>query len=217
MTADLIAFITHYGYLAIFILIFLQEIGLPDPVPNEFILLFSGYLAYAGVLKFWLVFGTAIAGDFIGTLVLYTVFYYFGKALLKRKPRWLPVSRERIDKIANTLSHKDWWGVYLGRLIPYLRGYTSVAAGLLQMHPGIFVTMVFLSAITWSGGYVIVGKLFGSHWNDLVRLLSSLRIVVLMVIGAVILFFILRYLRSNQKKNNQVISPDATSQEPRSG
>ncbi|MCX6740828.1 MAG: hypothetical protein NTY61_00295 [Candidatus Parcubacteria bacterium] len=46
MPHSLAVFITHYGYLAIFFLVFLQEIGVPNPVPNELVLLFSGYLAF---------------------------------------------------------------------------------------------------------------------------------------------------------------------------
>jgi membrane protein DedA with SNARE-associated domain len=44
MPPELILYITKYGYIAIFVLIFLQEIGAPNPIPNEFVLLYSGYL-----------------------------------------------------------------------------------------------------------------------------------------------------------------------------
>ena len=46
------AYIIKYGYLAIFSLVFLQEIGVPNPVPNELVLLFSGYLTSTGKLNF---------------------------------------------------------------------------------------------------------------------------------------------------------------------
>lgn len=203
MTAGLIAYILHHGYLAIFFLVFLQEMGVPTIVPNEFVLLYSGYLAYTGVLNFWAVFFTAVAADLIGTTIVYIVFYFFGKILLARKPRWLPISREKVQKLTTDLSKKGWWGIYLGRLIPYLRGYTSVAAGLLEIKPRLYLLMVFLSAITWSGGYVLVGKLMGQRWVEVITLIGGARAVIF-IIAAIAAILIIRRLLSQRQKDNQV-------------
>ena len=51
MSSEVALYITRYGYLAIFCLVLLQELGVPNPVTNEFVLLFSGYLAFSGVLS----------------------------------------------------------------------------------------------------------------------------------------------------------------------
>ncbi len=48
MPEDVVYYVTRYGYLAIFILVFLQEIGMPNPFPNELLLIFSGYLTFKG-------------------------------------------------------------------------------------------------------------------------------------------------------------------------
>jgi hypothetical protein len=56
MSSELLFYVTKYSYGAIFVLVLLQELGVPNPVTNEFVLLFSGYLAFSGVLNFWLVF-----------------------------------------------------------------------------------------------------------------------------------------------------------------
>ena len=71
MTSELTLYITRYGYLAVFLLVLLQELGMPNPVTNELVLLFSGYLAFSGVLNLWLVFLTAVSADCIGTTILY--------------------------------------------------------------------------------------------------------------------------------------------------
>jgi membrane protein DedA with SNARE-associated domain len=200
MSASLIAFIVQYGYLAVFSLIFLQELGVPNPVPNEFILLYAGYLASIGTLHFSLVFLVAVAADCLGTTALYFAFYFFGKALLKRQPKWLPISKARIEKISGSLSKKRWWGIYLGRLIPYLRGYTSVAAGLLEIKPRVFIPTVLLSAITWSGGYVIVGKLAGPRWHVVTKWVSGSHIFILLITGIVVFFLVRRFLSWHKKR-----------------
>src|SRR3989344_4102021 len=106
MPEELSLYIIKYGYLAIFGLIFLQEIGIPNPVPNELILLFSGYLSSIGTLSLPLIFLTAVSADFIGTAVLYTIFYLFGKYFLERKPNWLPFPHEKIHRLGQKISNQ---------------------------------------------------------------------------------------------------------------
>ncbi len=204
MPAELALYITKYGYLAIFSLVFLQEIGVPNPVPNEFVLLFSGYLSTQGVLNFPLVLLAAISGDFIGTSVLFFVFYFFGAQLLARKPKWLPISKRNIERLSNFVSSKGLWGVYLGRLIPYLRGYVSAAAGLLEFSPRKFLLMVFLSAITWSGGYVIAGHIAGPYWQEIAQQItgaSKIAGAALVILIAVLFWRNIARWRKNFKNN----------------
>jgi membrane protein DedA with SNARE-associated domain len=86
-----------------------------------------------------LVFLTVVAADAIGTIILFVVFYYFGEQFFKHKPRWIPLSRERLAHIEEKISRRGVWSIYVGRLIPYVRGYTSVAAGLLRIRPRVFI------------------------------------------------------------------------------
>ena len=96
MPDDLVFYISHYGYLAIFLCIFLQEVGAPTPLPNELILLFTGYLAFTGVLHTALVIVTVVCGDLLAATILYTVFHFFGNYLLSSKSRWIPISQQSI-------------------------------------------------------------------------------------------------------------------------
>jgi membrane protein DedA with SNARE-associated domain len=169
MPPELAAYITHYGYLAIFSLVFLQEIGVPNPVPNEFVLLFAGYLTSIHVLSLTLVLLSVVAADFIGTTILFFVFYFFGKAIMNKKPKWIPIKMEHIEYLSERILEKNWWGIYLGRLIPYVRGYTSVAAGLIQIKPRTFILTVILSAVTWSGGYALGGHFMGTYWEKIAQ------------------------------------------------
>lgn len=180
MSAELALHITRYGYLAIFLLVLLQELGVPNPVTNEFVLLFSGYLAFSGVLNLWLTILTAVSADFIGTTILYAAFYWRGKYLLACCPRWFPISPAHIERIARTISERQQWGIYLGRMIPFLRGYASVAAGILPIKPKIFMPAVIISAITWSGGYVIAGRLLGPYWEQVALRIGRIESIVLL-------------------------------------
>lgn len=204
MPAALALYITKYGYIAIFLLVFLQELGLPNPVPTELIILFGGYLSFAGVLSFPLVFLSAVAGDFIGTTILYLVFYLFGEYILSHKPKWLPISREKINKLGERISKKGRWGIYVGRLIPYLRGYASVAAGLLEIKPKVFIPAVIVPAVIWSGGYSILGRLLGRYWLGAAQTIVTVEKGIVLVIAVLLVYFLGHFwfrLRKSRKEN----------------
>jgi membrane protein DedA with SNARE-associated domain len=194
VSSEFAFYITRYGYLAIFLLVLLQELGVPNPVTNEFVLLFSGYLAFTGVLNLWLVILTAVSADFSGTTILYAVFFRYGEYILAHRPKWLPVSKVQIDRIARTISERQRWGLYVGRHIPFLRGYASVAAGILPVKPSVFVPAVIVSAITWSGGYVVAGRLLGPYWEEAAQRIGLLESVVLVAVLIVVATLIGRAL-----------------------
>jgi membrane protein DedA with SNARE-associated domain len=162
MSPVLSAYITTYGYIAIFSLVFVQEIGVPNPVPNELVLLFSGYLTSIGQLDFISVLITVTAADTMSSSLLYVIFYSYGQRVLQKWPHVIPTSQ--LTHFTARVSHQDRWSIYVGRLMPFIRGYTAVAAGLLRISPGIFLPAVLVSALTWSTGYVMAGKLLGHEY-----------------------------------------------------
>jgi len=164
MPPEVISFISNNGYWAIFVLIFSQEIGLPNPVPNELVMLFCGYLAYNGVLIWPYLVLVAFAADFIGTNILYFTFYYSGSFILRKKPKWF-LPADKIERLSERIKHRGRWIIYLFRLTPFIRGYTSVISGLLQIRPRVFLLIAFLSAATWSFAYIMAGKLLGPYIN----------------------------------------------------
>jgi membrane protein DedA with SNARE-associated domain len=192
VSAELTHYIAEFGYAAIFLCVFLQELGVPNPVTNEFVLLFSGYLAYTGVLNFWLVFLTAVSADCAGTALLYAVFYRFGEAILRRRPRWFPVGPAELERVASRISERQRWSIYVARLVPFLRGYASVAAGVLPIRPRVFLPAVALSAITWSGGYVAAGRLLGPYWEQAASRVGRMEAAVFVAVLLIAVTLILR-------------------------
>ncbi len=201
MQAEILDFLAKYGYWAVFSVIFIQELGVPSPAPNEVVLLFAGYLSSIGRLSFPLILLAGIAGDFIGTIALYSIFYYFGKKILKHAPKWLPV--EKIEKLEQRIKKKGIWGVFLGRLLPYFRGYASIAAGLLRIPPKMFIISVIVSAIIWSGGYVTAGRLIGARWRDVADKLSPANIFIGLAIILIIFLLVIPILKKYFKKKKK--------------
>lgn len=199
MPPEVVAYITNYGYVAIFLLVFSQEIGIPNPIPNELVIMFSGYLIYMGMLALPLVILTATTADFIGTTILYIVFYFLGAYILKHKPRWLPISEKAISKLSLRISKGGQWSIYLGRLTPFIRGYTSVITGLLQIKPKTFLPIAIISAATWSSVYVIAGKMLGPYWSYAENKIERLKLILLIAAIIILIIIAVRYVRAYSK------------------
>ena len=198
MPLDLIVYITQYGYLAIFFLVFLQEIGAPNPIPNELVLLFSGYLIFLGVLSFPIVILSAVTADFICSSILHTTFYFSGSYLLQTKSKWLPIPIRTINRLMERTTKSGLSGIYIGRLTPFIRGFTSVIAGLIQIRSKIFLPIAFITASVWVTVYVTAGILLGPFWNHVIANIPNVRYVLLLIFCIVLvsigLTFFIKYL-----------------------
>ena len=188
----------QYGYFAIFLMVFLQELGVPNPLTNELVLMFAGYLSFTHTLSLSKVIAVAIVADFTGTCILYFVFYLFGKWLLHRERAWFPLKITTLYKLENYVSRRGQWSIYLGRLTPFLRGYVSIAAGLLHINPKKFLSTVMLSAVTWSGGLVLLGRLLAPYWATVMKELGVFQIGVLVILLAAGIIIAGRYLTRKQ-------------------
>ena len=187
---SLLTFVQDYGYWAVFVLVFLQEIGIPSPVPNELILIFAGALTSIGGLNYWLTFLVAVSADVMGTTVLFSVFYFFERFIIERIPKWEFIN-SKLDKIKSILMKHNRWGIFLGRMMPYVRGYVSIAAGILNLPYKFFVPLVALSALIWTGGYVTLGHFIGKQWETVARTIEQYKwsfLVALILIAVVIVW-----------------------------
>jgi membrane protein DedA with SNARE-associated domain len=206
MPEEVVIFVASYGYLAIFILIFLQEIGMPNPFPNELLLIFSGYLTYQGLLSFPLVIITAISADFIGTNILYFIFLNTGTFIIQKKPRWLPLSDKLIEKLSAKMTKGGKLSIYIFRITPFTRGYASVITGLLQIKPKVFLPIAFISATTWAIVYVTIGRLIGPSWNIFLQNIDNFKYVM---IGLLVLILCLVVYISSRKKTIYKVNDDS--------
>lgn len=195
MNSEINVYILQYGYFAIFALIFIQEIGIPNPIPNELVLAYSGFLCSQDTLKLPLVILTAVLADFIGTILLYTIFYHLGDFILKNKPKWLPISENALQRASQRITKGGLLAIYVGRITPFIRGYTSVITGLLKISYKKFLPIVFLSALTWSSVCVIAGNLMGSYWINFQLYFQAFKPFALFLVSLGMVFIIFRYFK----------------------
>jgi membrane protein DedA with SNARE-associated domain len=206
MPEEVVYYVTRYGYLAIFILVFLQEIGMPNPFPNELLLMFSGYLSFKGLLFFPYVVLTALSADFIGTNILYFLFYNAGTLIIQKKPKWIPLSVRMINSLTNKISKGGKLSIFIFRLTPFTRGYTSVITGLLQVKPKVFLPIALISAGIWSSIYVLIGNYIGPSWNLFTQNLGSFKYIMMAVLAVLLFLLLIICFNMNREKNKTKVN-----------
>ena len=196
--------------MAVFVLIFLQETGVPNPIPNELLIMFSGYLSFIGFLYFPFVFLVVISADFIGTNILYLLFYSLGPSLISRIPRWFPVSKKTLNRLNDKIKERGYWNIYVFRLTPFTRGYTSVLSGLVRIRPGIFLPIVLASSVTWAGVYLTIGYVAGPSWHIVSQNIHQFKLILLSILGlAIVIVIINHFIRKNKRSQKDKVSADS--------
>jgi membrane protein DedA with SNARE-associated domain len=204
MPDEVVYYVTSYGYLAIFILVFLQEIGMPNPFPNELLLIFSGYLCFKGLLDVPYVILAVVLADFIGTNILYFLFYSAGAFIMQKKPKWMPLSDTTISRLSDKISKGGHLRIYIFRVTPFTRGYASVITGLLQIKPAVFLPLALVSGLTWAIVYVVVGYFIGPSWDQIEANIGNLKYLLLVILALIISAFLFVYIvRSRKEQKNR--------------
>jgi membrane protein DedA with SNARE-associated domain len=205
MTLYLSSIITTHGYLAIFFIILLQEIGAPFPIPNVFVLLFTGVLIFMGTLKFGFVLLTVILADFIASMLLYAIFYFSGNYLFESKLKWLPIPVKTINYLKKRIVENGQSAIYIGRLLPFLRGYVSVIAGLLQIKRVVYIPIALITTSIWSLVIVTTGIVLGPVWERLSANITNINqimfVISILIVMAVIIQSIIKPII--KKQNNE--------------
>lgn len=158
MQAMLINYFIVYGYLAVFAVVLLQELGMPG-LPNELVLLYFGYLSRQAGLSFPLVIALVVVADMLGSVILYLLFYYGRNWLMQIKPKWVRLPEKKVSSLKRKMASGRGRPLFIAKLTPFVRSYIPVVAGLLQIEPVLYGRVILFTAMIWSGRWVTAGWL----------------------------------------------------------
>ena len=164
MEQQVLGWITHYGYVAIFSLLVLGIVGLP--VPDETLLTFTGYLVYQGHLPLAGAFLAALLGSTCGITLSYTLGRTFGLTLIHRYGRYLRITEAHVQKAHAFFRKAGHWSLTIGYFIPGVRHFTAYAAGMSDLEWPSFAAYAYSGAAIWVGTFIGLGYLLGERWKS---------------------------------------------------
>ena len=182
--------VAMYGYLALFLVLALEELGVPLPLPGDLVLLFAGYLVGRGAMRFDLAVLTVVLAAFIGAPSLYLLAQCYGRPMVARYGRYVHLDAARLAWLE---ARSRRWGpaaVLVSRVTPGMRIYTSILAGLGGVRYPHFATALGPAALLWAVGFIFLGSQVGQRWEEVAALFEhhaapvAAGVVLLLVFGA---------------------------------
>ena len=163
------SFIANYGYLAIFVLMLAESACIP--IPSELIMLFGGALAAGAVagtrLDLAAVIAAGVLGNLAGSYLAYAVGRYGGQAALRRWGRRIRLREHDLDKATAWFTRYGPVAVGFGRLLPVIRTFISLPAGIARMNRVRFVAYTVLGCIPWTAALAWAGYAVGGRWQQI--------------------------------------------------
>jgi membrane protein DedA with SNARE-associated domain len=197
-------FIATYGYLAVFLLMLAESACIP--VPSELIMPLGGALAAGAVaghrLSLTLVIVAGVAGNVAGSYVAWAVGRWGGQTALRRWGRRLWLSEHHLDVANRWFDRYGARAVLIGRLLPVVRTFISLPAGIAGMRPLRFGVYTTIGCIPWTAALAGAGYAVGASWQQIpnafhaVTYVVAAIVVVALAIGVWI--FIVRARRANR-------------------
>lgn len=188
------------GYAGIFILMVLE--GSFIPIPSEIILPFSGYLAAQGRFSIWLVALAGAVGNIVGTLITYSISRYIGLPFLYRYGKYVLVTRHDIDLAHRLFQRYGVPMIFISRLMPGIRGFIPIPAGVAQMRLIPFISYVFVGSFLWSLFLTYIGFVIGEHWMAVQEHTRGVQIVLLVIVVLGGVWWIWRHISLLRKETN---------------
>jgi membrane protein DedA with SNARE-associated domain len=153
------------GYLGITLLMAIESACIP--LPSELIMPFAGYLVYTGAMKLvWAATAGAI-GCNLGSLVAYEIGCYGGRPLVERYGRWILMGRRELDWADRFFLRRGDMAVFIARLLPVVRTFIALPAGIARMPRGKFHIYTFLGSWPWCFALAYFGMKLGENWRVL--------------------------------------------------
>ncbi len=185
MMDSVLNWLTQYGYAGLFGLLVLGIVGLP--VPDETLLVFSGYLISRGRFHAALTFAAGFLGSVCGISLSYWIGRSLGYRAVLRFGKYIGLSQRRLDLVHRWFQRAGEWLLAFGYFIPGVRHFTALVAGTSKLEFKIFAVFAWSGAAVWVGFFLALGYLVGENWQRALDLVQEYTLVAV-VLGLVILF-----------------------------
>jgi membrane protein DedA with SNARE-associated domain len=181
-------FISTYGYAAIFVLSVLQSCCVPTS--SELTMGFAGFLAYQGKLNLVAAIGIGAGGELVGAYIAWMIGRTLGRAFVDRYGKYLLLTHHDLDRAEAWYDRHDRWGVFGSRLIPVVRNFVAVPAGVAEVPLVRFGILTAAGSLIWDGAMAGIGYGLANEWTSIMHGFSDAGYVLAALVVLAIAFVI---------------------------
>jgi membrane protein DedA with SNARE-associated domain len=168
---SILAWISNYGYAALFALLMFGIAGLP--IPDETILMFCGYLIATGRLEPVTTFVVGVCGTVCGISLSYVIGRTVGHTALYRYGKYIRITPGHIERAHRWFRRMGEWLLTFGYFIPAVRHFTALVAGMSELEYRVFAFFAYLGAVIWVATFLSIGYFLGENWRIAIELVHE--------------------------------------------
>ncbi|WP_459903348.1 DedA family protein [Campylobacter concisus] len=180
----IVASVSSWGYAGIFVMMFLESSFFP--FPSEVAMIPAGYLAHKGEMSLILAFLAGTLGSLLGAIFNYYLCYFFGREIVLKYGKFVGITHEKMDKFEAFFNKHGEISTFNSRLIPGIRQYISLPAGLAKMNIFRFCLFTTLGAGIWCAILLGVGYFLGSNPNKQTFFLITIALLAVVAVISVV-------------------------------
>lgn len=181
-------FVTSRVVLAPLLLLFIEEVGVPLPVPGDMLIAYTGYRlsSQPGSPGLWQAFVTAQIASLLGATILFFLSRRWGQIIIMKIGRFIFLKEEHIRRAETLFARYGVLAIIFGRHIPGLRIPVTIFAATSGVKYPVFLVSTFISTAAWILIYLLAGRQLGAHFHTQIQRYISTYIAVL--VGVTLLF-----------------------------
>ncbi len=195
ITEVLSMFVVHVietlGYFGIFIMMTLESACIP--FPSEVIMPFAGFVVHEGHLDFLGIVIIGTLGNLVGSLIAYYVGLKGGRPILERYGKYILITSEKLDWADDIFNKYGSVTVFVGRILPVIRTFISLPAGIARMDIKKFTIYTTLGCLPWTLVLAYLGVILGQNWSILTNYFHILDVILVIAIIALILYWVYKF------------------------
>ena len=200
-------FVGNHGYEAIFILMVLESACIP--IPSEVTMLFGGALATEAVasslgvapLNFVVVALVGTLGNLVGSWIAYGVGRAGGRPLILRWGRFVFLREHELDRAEAWFGDHGEAAVFGARLLPVVRTFISLPAGVAEMPVGKFTLYTVLGCLPWTFALAGIGYAVGTQWHTIAKYFVPVSLAIALALVAVIAWWLIKRARARKAES----------------
>ena len=196
ITHLIIAVISGLGYGGVFFLMTAESVLIP--IPSEVTMTFAGYLASTGRFNLILLIIVGALANLFGSILAYGLGYWGEEHVvrewIKKYGKWLLISEHEFDVSQKWFKKYGEGIVFISRVLPIVRTFISLPAGIYEMSFLKFSLFTFLGSLIWSGILAYIGYVLGENWHQLEVYYRKFEYLILFLLLGLILFYVRKKL-----------------------
>jgi len=201
LSSIIISVISTTGYLGIFGLMALESACIP--IPSEVIMPFSGFLVSEGRFILWQTVVWGALGNLTGSIIAYCIGALGGRRLIAKYGRYILISGHDLDLADNWFAKYGQSAVFFSRLLPVVRTFISLPAGIARMDFKRFCFYTLLGSLPWSFFLAYIGMKLGENWEGLKIYFHKFDLAIGVIIILGIVWWVRRHFKSRFAKNEK--------------